>query len=305
MPRNKPQPKPASHRQQSTQPPTVSARWLLAAIAVVVPAAAFCAWAVLCLLFWQGSWQLLYHPSSAITRTPAAIGLPFGPEDSGPLTPARPNSRAGGFPPTQPATQCFTSTAQTATSATPSATSPSSTPPTSTSSHSTIAAMVKVCSPPQRIQLASGRRFRAPLPNRNPPHRSPLDRSVGSGLGANLALQLAAAHPELAGVVLDAPLESPVNVIFSDPRARLVPARLLVNDRFDSTTPAASLRIPSLWLFRNSPSTQTASPQASGAFEKMTARKVQLRLPPEPDSDRVFQNAISRWLDELNKTQSK
>ncbi|MFZ1011039.1 MAG: hypothetical protein WAN65_29645, partial [Candidatus Sulfotelmatobacter sp.] len=79
MSHSKPQSKFAPHRPHSTQPPTVSARWLLTAIAIAIPAAAFCAWAVLCLLFWQGSWQLLYHPSSAVTRTPAAVGLPFNP----------------------------------------------------------------------------------------------------------------------------------------------------------------------------------------------------------------------------------
>ena len=32
------------------------------------------AWGALCLLFWQGSWQLLYHPAAAVTRTPASVG---------------------------------------------------------------------------------------------------------------------------------------------------------------------------------------------------------------------------------------
>ena len=39
--------------------------------------ALFCAWATLCILFWQGSWQLLYHPASAVPRTPASVNLPF------------------------------------------------------------------------------------------------------------------------------------------------------------------------------------------------------------------------------------
>jgi uncharacterized protein len=36
-----------------------------------------CAWGTLCILFWQGSWQLLYHPVSAVGRTPASVNLPF------------------------------------------------------------------------------------------------------------------------------------------------------------------------------------------------------------------------------------
>jgi hypothetical protein len=80
MPHRKPQPKPVPRpARTNAATPTISGRWLLSAIAIVVPLAAFCAWAVLCLLFWQGSWQLLYHPTSAITRTPASVGLAFDP----------------------------------------------------------------------------------------------------------------------------------------------------------------------------------------------------------------------------------
>src|SRR6516165_12601366 len=56
---------------------TVSVRWLIAAITSLVIAAIVCAWGTLCLLFWQGSWQLLYHPASAVSRTPASVNLPF------------------------------------------------------------------------------------------------------------------------------------------------------------------------------------------------------------------------------------
>src|ERR1700739_1839216 len=66
-------------RHAAAPPPTVSGRWLLGAIAVAATAAGLCAWGVLCLLFWQGSWQLLYHPTAAIARTPAAVGLTFDP----------------------------------------------------------------------------------------------------------------------------------------------------------------------------------------------------------------------------------
>jgi uncharacterized protein len=58
-------------------PPTVSARWLLAAIALTLVAAAVCAYGVLCLLFYQGQWQMLFQPSRTITATPASAGLAF------------------------------------------------------------------------------------------------------------------------------------------------------------------------------------------------------------------------------------
>jgi acetyl esterase/lipase len=58
-------------------PPTVSGRWLIAALALTVVAAALCSYGALCLLFYQGQWQLLFHPSRAVTTTPASAGLPF------------------------------------------------------------------------------------------------------------------------------------------------------------------------------------------------------------------------------------
>ena len=59
--------------------PRVSGRWLVSAVALTIGAAALCGWCALCLLFWQGSWQLLYHPAAAVERTPAGVGLAFDP----------------------------------------------------------------------------------------------------------------------------------------------------------------------------------------------------------------------------------
>lgn len=57
--------------------PHVSVRWLLGAVALSFVAAALCGYGALCLLFYQGQWQLLYHPSRSITTTPANAGLAF------------------------------------------------------------------------------------------------------------------------------------------------------------------------------------------------------------------------------------
>ena len=44
---------------------------MLSAIGIVIVAALICAYGTLCLLFYQGSWQLIFHPSRAITAKPA------------------------------------------------------------------------------------------------------------------------------------------------------------------------------------------------------------------------------------------
>ena len=71
---------------------------------------------------------------------------------------------------------------------------------------------------------------------------------AGKNLGANLSLEFAAAHPDLAGIILDQPLDAPMNTVFNDPRSALVPAHLLVRDRYDSNMAASALRVPALWL---------------------------------------------------------
>jgi pimeloyl-ACP methyl ester carboxylesterase len=58
-------------------PPLVSGRWLLGAFLISVAAAAVCGYGVLCLLFYQGQWQLLFHPSRTISATPAQAQLPW------------------------------------------------------------------------------------------------------------------------------------------------------------------------------------------------------------------------------------
>ena len=58
-------------------PITVSGRWLAGAVLATVVVAALFAYATLCILFYQGQWQLVLHPAKAITATPASRGLNF------------------------------------------------------------------------------------------------------------------------------------------------------------------------------------------------------------------------------------
>jgi pimeloyl-ACP methyl ester carboxylesterase len=122
----------------------------------------------------------------------------------------------------------------------------------------------------------------------------------GNALGADLALEVAAEHPELAGVVLESPLDSPVDAIFRDPRARLVPARLLVRDRFDVDQAADALHIPSLWLMaepvRASEAEESSAPSM---YNRVAAAKTLAWLKPAHGPDRRFIDEYSRWLDDL------
>jgi pimeloyl-ACP methyl ester carboxylesterase len=123
---------------------------------------------------------------------------------------------------------------------------------------------------------------------------------VGNGLGANLALEAGARHPELAGVALESPLASPMNAIFNDPRAHLVPSRLLVRDRFDLSAPAAVLRIPSLWLIDAKSPQEQASWEGNAAFQSVNAVKNMEALAASPEGTQSGEEALSRWLGEIS-----
>ena len=121
----------------------------------------------------------------------------------------------------------------------------------------------------------------------------------GTGLGANLALEEAAAHPELAGVIVESPLADPTSAIFNDARARMVPARLLVRDRYDLNAAAANVRVPVLWFALDSRSAAGVLPHEPEAYGKIADRKMLVWLNPAKNIDTQIVDALGRWLDEL------
>jgi uncharacterized protein len=315
--RNKPRSRPAPHhkptafertressRAPSAPPPTVSGRWLLKAVAISLAGAAFCCWAALCLLFWQGSWQLLYHPASAITRTPASAGIHFDPvafattdtgvtrltgwwisaEPTGPFrqyTVAYLHGKDGNLGNTVDALAALHSAGV-----------------------NVLAfdyrgyGQSQFARPSEAhwredtewaLQYLNGTRHIGP-------GQIVLD---GDGLGANLALEVAAAHPDLAGVILHEPLADPAQIIFSDARAQLVPARLLVRDRYQLDAPAAKLRIPSLWFYQAAAPGSGESDSEPAAYRKVAPRKMLVWLPAGAAAQKAIADALSRWLADL------
>jgi hypothetical protein len=121
----------------------------------------------------------------------------------------------------------------------------------------------------------------------------------GTGLGANLALEEAAAHPELAGVIVETPDADPMNAIFSDARARMVPAHLLVRDGYDLNAAAAEVRVPVLWFAQEGPSSAAILPKQPEAYQKIAGRKMLVWLNPAKSIDMQIVDTLARWLDEL------
>lgn len=293
--------KSAATRYESRQPATVSAKWLVAAVCAAVSAAAVCAWGVLCLTFWQGSWQLLYHPAAPINRTPAALGLAFenvefGSDDAG--IPQLKGWWIAG-PPGGQYTALFFHGA-----------------------NGNLGDAVDALGDLHSVGLSvlgfdyrgyGQSRFVRPTDSRwredaesaiayltNTRHISATTLIlVGTGLGANLALEVAANHPELAGVVVDELIPSPTEAIFDDPRAKMVPARALVRDRWDSVKAASDLRIPSLWL--NSQWSKGAEQPSTKPeiFDHVISPKRIIWLKAGDRQAKEYTDALSLWLQDF------
>jgi hypothetical protein len=258
----------------------------------------------LCLLFWQGSWQLLYHPAAAVERTPASVGLTFDPvgfasTDAGVprlmgwWIPAEPGAAASRF------TVLFLHGQN-------------------GNLGDTVDALARLHAVGVNVLAFDYRgygqsQFARPSEARwrqdaewaleyleGTRHVDPATVVLdGTGLGANLALEVGAEHAELAGVVVESPTAAPMDAIFNDARARLVPARLLVRDRYDLSAPAAALRIPLLWFERAAPPASGGSQHGPEAYQRITTHKMLVWLGSPGDVDQQEEDALSRWLDEL------
>lgn len=280
-----------SRPQQSQSPhATISARWLLTALGISFPAAALCTWAVFCLLFWQGSWQLLYHPASNVSRNPSNIGLAYDPVSFAAADTGVPQIQGWWIPAASARYTALYLHDQAG------------------NLGDTLDSLAELHASGMNVLAFDYRGYgqsRFVRPSETnwqqdaawaldyltgtrhiDPHSVVI---VGRGLGANLALEIAASHRELAGVVLDSPVAAPVDVIFNDTRARLVPARLLVHDRYDLAAPAATLRIPSLWLVSSASPAQATIDQIYGS---VNAQKMRASV----SGNQTFNPPLKVWL---------
>jgi uncharacterized protein len=72
-------PKTVPHFDDPLRPrnPLVTHRWILGGIGVMLVASLAAVYFALALLFWQGQWQLIFHPAHGVAGTPATHNVPF------------------------------------------------------------------------------------------------------------------------------------------------------------------------------------------------------------------------------------
>ena len=209
MPPAKPRPAVRPAPPRSSPPEVVDPIWLVKALGICVIAALICAYATLCLLFYQGEWQLVLHPTHTIDRTPAQRRPRL---HSSPLRclrdrPAAPhrlvdprNFRQLDSNPDTPPSPSSISTTAPAPSPTPSPRSRACTPPASMSSPSTIAASAPATPPsippPERMTQDTAAALDYLTSTRHIPARNIIP--YGVGLGASLAANLSPVAPGAA-----------------------------------------------------------------------------------------------------------
>ena len=277
-------------------PPTISFRWLVTAFASTLLFAGLCWYGALCLLFWQGQWQLLFHPSHAMTATPASSGIPYQethfassltgePTLDGWAIPAAPGSKYG------TATVLYLHDARG---------SLSDCVPDLATLHSTGINVFAVdyrgfgrsadLHPTERTVTEDAASAWAYLTDERgiPPGRILV---FGDGAGATLAAHLAFRFAP-AGVVLEDSNLSARQILLSDSRARLLPLWLIQNEKLDPSADLAAGHIPRLFL-----DVRGNSARSRQLFDLSSYPKQYFDLRAAPGS--AFTAALGRFFDDV------
>ncbi len=293
----KPPQRPAASRAtqipgRSSPPPVISGRWLLWALGITLAAAALCGYATFCLLFYQGQWQLILHPSRTIAATPASHGLQFddirfdytetgSPRLDGWWIPAETDARwsagtilylHGG---SGSLSDCVDDLA------------------TLHSLGINIFAFdyrgfgksAGATPREQRMTEDADAAWTYLTETRHIPAKSIV--VYGVGVAASLAADLAAKHPP-AGLILDGPSESARKIIGADARSHIVPG-FLITEHFDPTEPLQTLAVPKLFLDRIG-----MKPRTSDLYKVAALPKEYFELKPG-----AYEPTMRRFLDEV------
>jgi hypothetical protein len=239
-------------------PPTVSGRWLLGALAVVLAVAAACAYLTLGLIFYEGQWQLVLHPAKAITAVPHE---PFN-EIHFDYTETGAARLDGWWIPAAAGSQWSGDTLLYLHGEAGSL----------SNSVADLDALHALGVNVFALDYRGYGRSAGPHPTEarmradadaawsylTVTRHLDADKIVvyGEGFGASVAADLAADHAA-AGVVLEAPNEPARKTIEADGRSKILPMWLLLNERFDPARTLKALAVPKLFLDRDGAQSRT------------------------------------------------
>jgi pimeloyl-ACP methyl ester carboxylesterase len=285
--------KPTKRTPQPASPEVVSPIWLVKAIALTIVVALVCGYLTFCLLFYQGQWQLVLHPTRTAASPISIAGVPyelirFGPDES--ATP----QLTGWWIPCEPGGRYSHLTVLFLADGNGSL---ADSVPTLASLHNLginvfafdyrgygQSAAVRPSHQSMTGDVDSAWQY---LTNSR---ATPAQQIVlyGTGTGASLATQLAATHNTIPALILDSPRADLLDTAMRDPRAKLVPVRLLFHERFPLAESLSTLHTPKLLLSRS------ATPDP--AFR--TASNPKLTIELASPSALLYNQAITRFLDQ-------
>ncbi len=268
----------------------VSPQWLLKASASVVVICLLLAYLTLCGLFYAEQWQLVLHPSRAVPHTPASEGLAFQPVRFGDDSSGQPQLSGWWIPsdlPSDPTVLMLHGENGSMSDALP----------------ATLAlhrARLNVLLFDYRGYGASGGKHPTEQLMRRDAESALYylteDRRIkatnivvyGAHLGASLAIDLCAGHPQIPALILQSADGDTESRILRDTRTRAVPISLLFHQRFALGDALHRLKTPKLLIsFTEGPAPEIAQ---RAADPKMLAE-----LPREANPEELHQ-VIVRFL---------
>lgn len=274
----------------------VDPRWLLKALGLTILAGAVCSYLALCLLLYQGSWQLMLHPSATINALPS---VPFQAIRFDAAATGTPRLAGWWIPAETPTTQTILFLHDGSGSL-------SNAVPKINLLHSTGVNVFAIDyrgfgqsdpTHPNEVRMAedSAAALDYLVNTRHIPNRQ--IAAYGEGLGCSLAAHLASSQ-RLAAIIVDNPNPDAYTRAFSGKKSQLLPMHLIVRERFDIRTELMSPTPPKL-LFANSPlpggGDRTATNQAM--FRAVSGAKMTVTFGPG-DSGAAYVQSITRFLDE-------
>jgi hypothetical protein len=268
----------------------IDPRWLLKAGGLSLLAALLCGYLTLCWLFYQGQWQFALHPSRTVAQTPASLGLSFHPVSFG--VDATGTPQLSGWFIASDSPGAFTALLL----------------------HSGDGSISDALPIAQRLHTArlnvlvfDYRGFGASGGAHPTEQLMQTDAEsaltflvatggiafdhiipVGQGIGASLATRLCAQHHELPALLLESPVGDIEASVAHDPRTKLIPTGLFLNQHFALADPLSTLKTPKLIVSYINGTPPVAARRA--ANPKMT-----VEFPHQDDV--AFVQTLTRFLD--------
>lgn len=267
--------------------------WLVKAIAVTVLAALLCGYLTFCLLFYQGQWQLVLHPTHSSAAPASIAGTPYDLIHFGPDESATPQLTGWWIPAATGAPYAHLTVLFV--------------PGSDGSLVDSVPTLANLHNAGLNIFAFDYRGYGQSAPTRpnqqNMAHdldsawqylttsRAIVPQQIipyGTGVGASLAASLATDHGAIPALILDAPRTDLLEVAQRDPRSRLVPLGLLFHERFPLSKLLTTLKTPKLLLSRN--------PMPDQSFLRASDPKLTVELPTP--SETLYTQSIDRFLDQ-------